>query len=300
MTHFKDRNRLPQNGLARRTLLTGAAAGLAHAPVSGVMAQSGDLHALAKITFAHDYFGQTPLLIRAAPLSPVDFSRQSLRLGRNEGPLVLAQRQDAPRPASVRLQLFTDDPDFRAYTSVDGFPLGADQLYITNQTAPNVPNIRRMDWAEARALGMTPDAVCVLDLALPPVGEQDLTITFEVTKSRWVYYLQSQPNPLKQGGKDGDIEYWIEDINRVYSFENLGTRLDATGRRVDAFLSSAPIPLSAQHDQIFQLRRVVRTPGQASEFTIMLDRLPTATNRLDLPQPGEPENDLISRIYLSL
>lgn len=286
----------PPNGISRRALLSAGAATLALAPFPKAIAQGDGIEALVTLTFAHEYFGQAPLAMKVAPLDPAEFNRNGLRMGQTTGPLVIAQRQGAPRPATIVVQLSTDDRDFTAYTSVDDTPLGADRLYLGNQTAPNTVDIRRMEQAEAQALALGKHSFAVLEIALPEVGTLDLEVGFAATRTLWTYYLKTQTNPLK----DNETEYWIEDVDRLYDFANAGTLLDGKGTRMDVFRSTTPIPLSAYPTYNFQLRRVVRTTGAPSTFSIILDRLPGATTRLDLPQPGEPDAALISRMYLSL
>lgn len=281
--------------ISRRNLLSVGAATLALSPVSKAVAQAGKTELLVNLTFEHDYLRQVPPAIKAVLAYPVEI-RRDVFYQQTPGQMQIGRSLGGPRPQALYLQLSTDDPDFLAYTSVNDAPLGADKLYVTNQTPSQTIDIRRMDPAEAQDSGLGPQFFAMLEIALPDEGALDLKVRFEVTKTLWSYYVTSQANPLR----DGDIEYWIEDVDRIHSFAHTETVLDGTGTRIDVFRSAKTIPLSAHPTQHFQLRKVERTTGSPSEFSIVLNRLPAATTRLDLPQPKEPDGALMSRMYLSL
>ncbi|MBW4706660.1 hypothetical protein KX928_02560 [Roseobacter sp. YSTF-M11] len=220
---------------------------------------------ILRLTLAHAYFGNDVPPLTVAPADTRDFDVAGCLL-RQRGAVTIVLVDDAmeERPAGITLTLGARTPQVIEVTegAVWGapislsVPLDVDTVRLSDVDAPETPQ----DTLRLEAV------LATLQIAVPPEGQREVTLSLTAKESFWAYHLTGQTSldGLEVIDSEGDV-----------TFEDLGLADLPDGRPVRVIRSTRAVAARARPSQRFALQKagpfgpetlIAVLPGAAPPF----------------------------------
>ncbi|WP_299961255.1 hypothetical protein [uncultured Roseobacter sp.] len=239
---------------------------------------------ILRLSLRHAYFGSDVPPLVVTPTDAQGFGRAACLL-RQRGAVVHVLVDEAEaRPEAVQLTVAAQSGHVMQVTR--GVVWGA----AVPVTAPlevaevGLPEAAETTPAEpVRTLGAE---ICLLDIAVPPEGLRDLTLSLEAVESHWAYHLV--------GPRDLDGLEVIDSAGDM-RFEDLGLRDLPDGRPARVIRTASPVAARARPGERFALQK----SGAFGPETLVSVLPGAAPPFKPIPDPGAPVR-LQSDIFVTL